>query len=188
MFSNSKDQVSLEEAYGSVKKNVINEDYSQIANDVITAIKSTGHMSAGTQGLVTLASFMVPGVAAASTIAGIQHVFAKLKDLLRKEPKEEIVNDLDSRISPRVAEIFAKSPKNRDHIETYLREVDKALDGGHDRHGERQSKKVANAIDGKVQQESKNSTLSYLGTRANKSTVLNESKTVAKNSTLNYLK
>jgi len=205
MFSNSKDQVSLEEAYSSVKRNVINEDFSHIANEIVSAIRSTGHMSPQIQGLVTLASFYIPGMLGAATVAaiqkgfdmaskgGVQHLLTKIKSLLKHEPKEEIVHDIESRTSKEIAQAYISNP-TKDNLEAFLNDLKKSLDGAVERHGHRQSKKVANAIsDNPVHQESANSTLRYLGGRGSAKYnpdqgLIQESHKPRRGSTLDYLK
>jgi hypothetical protein len=203
MFSNSKDQVSLEEAYGSVKRNVINENLAEVGQMISTALANTQHLPAGIQGLITLASFAVPGAMGAAAVAGLQHlasragvqdIIGKVKALLQGRPvaqQQELLKDIGEKTSDQIAQNYINDP-SRENLEAFLNDLKKSLDAAKNSHVDRSAQKMADHIDGKtaVAQESFNSTLRYLGGKGSKQFNPEEGliKESRKGSTLDYLK
>jgi hypothetical protein len=208
MFSNSKDQVSLEEAYGAVRKTTVNENLLHSAAELI---RSTAHLPAGIQGLITLASFIIPGFLGAGTVAAIQDIISKnsaikgtvknITDIANRvlsgkspQEKEEKLNHIDKDKLKALAKQLAAHPTEIE-LDRFLSELQSSLSKINIQHGYHQAKKVAAAIDAPVQleRESANSTLRYLGGKASgrynpDHGVIEEGKTTRKGSTLDYLK
>jgi hypothetical protein len=188
MFTNSKDQISLEEAYGSVKTNLINEGLVEIADAIKHAIASTGHMSPQIQALVTMASFLIPGtIGGAATMAvatGVKHLLNRVKTMLDGKSvnqQTEILKDITAKSSQQIADDYVKN-RTKENLEAFLNDLKSSLDAAKDSHVDRVGKQMADHLDGKTPVQQESYTLGYLSASG-------KSKGKSKySSTLNYLK
>jgi hypothetical protein len=144
-YSNSKDQISLEEAYKTVHNpELVSESLVDTIHQVFA---NTQHLPASIQGLITLASFAVPGAAGAGLVAGIQHLLNKFKAIKDPQERLKIAARIQSKEADDLLAAFKKAP-NEFTGEKILRVMELLSQKAADQHVEDKVKALTDTIRG----------------------------------------